>query len=100
MQSQPSSQADRGWYILTLTELISGLILSKPDFLQPDNFYHIFQANAYLGKYLKENSSSENNQQLSVKYFVNSFLIIKLLPKVLRWLKGCAKCALIKLQQY
>ena len=42
---------------------------------QPDIFDRIFQALSRLAKYLKEKCSSEHNQQLSFKYFVNPFLI-------------------------
>ena len=37
---------------------------------QLDNFGEIFQAKAYLGKYLKEKYLSEQYQQLSIIYFV------------------------------
>ena len=37
---------------------------------QPDNFGKIFQAKAYLGKYLKEKYLSEQYKQPSIKYFV------------------------------
>ena len=49
---------------------------------QPDNFDEILQANAQLGKYLKEKCLSEHFQQLSFKYLVKSFSIPKLLWKV------------------
>ena len=46
---------------------------------QPDNFDEILQANAHVERYLKEKCSSEHYQQLSFKYFVKSFSILKLL---------------------
>ena len=49
---------------------------------QPDNFDEILQANTHVERYLKEKCSSEHYQQLSFKYFIKSFLILKLLEKV------------------
>ena len=40
-------------------------------------FDEILQANAHVEKYLNEKCSSEHYQQLSFKYFVKSFSILK-----------------------
>ena len=49
---------------------------------QPHNYNDNLQAKAKSGKYLIKKCQSEHNQQLSFKYFVESCLILKLLPKV------------------
>ena len=50
--------------------------------MQPDNFGQIFQTQAKLGKYLKEEYCLEQYQQLTFEYFVKPFFILKLLSKV------------------
>ena len=46
------------------------------------NFDEIFQAKASFEQYFMEKCYSQNHQQLSFKYFIQSFLIQKLLSKV------------------
>ena len=72
------------WKLLFLLDLTVPLepINAHSDQKQPDKFDKIFQAKAYLGKYLKEKYFSDQYQQLSFKYFVKSLSTPKLLSKV------------------
>ena len=49
---------------------------------RPDIFGDYFPIKASLGKHLKEKCSSDHNQKLSFKYFVNFHFIPKLFSKV------------------
>ena len=48
----------------------------------PDKFGNILLMNAFCGKHLMEKCLSEAKQQLSNKYFVNFWFILKLFSKV------------------
>ena len=48
----------------------------------PDNFDEFLQATPFLETCFVDKCHSEDNQQLSFKYFVKSFSVLKLLEKV------------------